>query len=213
MSERPGPAVRPGRPGDEAAIAPILVDGLGAKLLPAFGRRAARAVEAMVRHGLEALEPAYRVATVEGRVVGVVHLDMGAAGESSLLGVLRREIGLLGTARASIVLGALAPPVPSRDEAVVEELAVAPSARRCGVATALLRRCADDARAHGHGALILQVTTDNEPAIGLYRRAGFVVRSRRSWRLRRRLFGSPGCLIMKKTLGAPARPSGARRGR
>jgi ribosomal-protein-alanine N-acetyltransferase len=77
---------------------------------------------------------------------------------------------------------------------------VHPAARRRGLGRALLERCEHDALELGKGALILQVTTDNQPAIRLYREFGFEVRSRRRWRLRRRLFGSPGSLIMEKSL-------------
>ncbi|QKE83946.1 GNAT family N-acetyltransferase [Arthrobacter sp. NEB 688] len=52
---------------------------------------------------------------------------------------------------------------------------VAPRARRRGVATALLRRLADEAGSRGIRSLHLQTDTDNTAAQRLYRRAGFVV--------------------------------------
>jgi ribosomal protein S18 acetylase RimI-like enzyme len=195
-----GARIRVAEPGDEPAIVDILVKGLGAKLLPAFGKAAGRAVAAMVRYEVSHPDAAYRVASEDGRVLGVVHLDSGTTREPSLLTAIRREVGWVTTARATAVLAALAPPLPRHDEAVVEELAVHPEARRRGIASALLDRCEHDAMQLGKSALILQVTTDNDAAIGLYREFGFQVRSRRRWRMRRRLFHSPGALIMEKSL-------------
>jgi len=184
--------VRVAEAGDERAIVDILVEGLGAKLLPAFGKAARRAVAAMVRYEVSHPDPSYRVASEDDQVLGVVHLDSGVARKPSLLTAIRREVGWVTTARATAVLAALSPPLPRQDEAVVEELAVRPDARRRGIASALLHRCEHDASQLGKSALILQVTTDNDAAIELYRGFGYQVRSHRRWRLRRRLFHSPG---------------------
>jgi len=200
MSTGVGASIRVAKPRDATAIVDILVDGLGAKLLPAFGKAAHRAVRAMVSHEVSNADAAYRVACEEEQVLGVVHLDIGTAREPSLLTAIRREVGWMTTARATAVLAALAPPLPRQDEAVVEELAVHPDARRRGIASALLARCEKDAVEMGKSMLILQVTADNHGAIELYREFGFEVRSRRRWRLRRRLFHSPGALIMEKPL-------------
>ncbi len=200
MSTEVGAEIRVARLEDVDAIAEILVDGLGAKLLPAFGTKAHRAIGAMVGHEVSYPDPAYVVAAEDDRVLGVVHLDTGTAREPSLLTAIRRDVGWLTTARATAVLAALAPPLPRPDEAVVEELGVHPDARRRGIATALLDRCEHDALRLGKSTLILQVTADNEGAIQLYREFGFKVRSRRRWRLRRRLFQSPGAFIMEKSL-------------
>ena len=187
-------------PDDVDAMTEILVEGLGAKLHPAFGASAAEAVRAMIGHEVAHPDPAYRVATDASGVVGVVHLDIGVVRSPSLLSAIRRRVGWLVAARATVVLAALGPPVPRRDEAVIEELAVRPDARRRGVARALIERCENDARDLRRRMLILQVTLDNAPALGLYRELGFGTRSRQRWRLRRRLFGSPGAMIMEKSV-------------
>ena len=142
----------------------------------------------------------YYVAILSDRVAGVVHLDMGEPRESSLLDDIRRAVGWLPTIRATAVLAALSPPVPQANEGMIEELAVHPAARRRGVADALLRRCESEAQDHGCDTLILQVTSDNSGAVALYQKAGYRVRSRRRWLLRRSLFGSPGALILEKPL-------------
>lgn len=58
-------------------------------------------------------------------------------------------------------------------EAEILTLAVAPWARRKGVAAALVEATATRARALGAGALFLEVAADNQAARGVYRRAGF----------------------------------------
>jgi ribosomal protein S18 acetylase RimI-like enzyme len=60
-----------------------------------------------------------------------------------------------------------------RGWAGVFSMATHPDARRRGVAATLLRRGAQWAARQGARSLYLQVDTDNEPALGLYARAGF----------------------------------------
>lgn len=57
----------------------------------------------------------------------------------------------------------------------VTAVRVAPSHRRRGLAGRLLAALVDWGRGHGARAVYLQVTADNEAALGMYRRAGFVV--------------------------------------
>ena len=57
-------------------------------------------------------------------------------------------------------------------------LAVAPSHRRKGIATTLLKAWLDDARMHAETAF-LEVAADNAPAQGLYARIGFAETARR----------------------------------
>lgn len=51
---------------------------------------------------------------------------------------------------------------------------VAPEARRQGLADFLIVETARVVREAGHRHVALQVEADNEPAIGLYRKLGFV---------------------------------------
>lgn len=62
----------------------------------------------------------------------------------------------------------------SGPEADVQTIAVAASAQGHGVGGLLLRALVDEATRWGAGALLLEVRADNAPAIGLYRRHGFV---------------------------------------
>jgi len=56
---------------------------------------------------------------------------------------------------------------------VLNDLFVAESARRAGVAHALLAAAADFARGEGAAGLVLETTRDNAPARALYRAAGW----------------------------------------
>lgn len=55
----------------------------------------------------------------------------------------------------------------------LEDLYVAPGARRAGVGRALVDLTLERARERGARRVELDVTEDNEPALALYRRAGF----------------------------------------
>ncbi|MEU4162300.1 GNAT family N-acetyltransferase [Actinoplanes sp. NPDC026670] len=55
----------------------------------------------------------------------------------------------------------------------LNDLFVAPSARRTGAGRALVRACADEARAAGAVAVQLQTAPENETAQALYRSEGF----------------------------------------
>jgi [ribosomal protein S18]-alanine N-acetyltransferase len=65
------------------------------------------------------------------------------------------------------------------DEAEVLTLAVAPAARRNGVASALLAAALATAREQGATAMVLEVAIGNAAARTLYDRAGFVEAGRR----------------------------------
>ena len=63
----------------------------------------------------------------------------------------------------------------------IEELYVAPDARRRGVARALLNRLLADSRASGVRAIELEVDEGHEPARALYRSLGFEANARTPW--------------------------------
>ncbi len=65
------------------------------------------------------------------------------------------------------------------DSATVMTLGVAPEAQRRGLGSVLLDALVAHARSLGADAVLLEVRVDNEPAIALYRRAGFEVLGRR----------------------------------
>jgi [ribosomal protein S18]-alanine N-acetyltransferase len=65
------------------------------------------------------------------------------------------------------------------DEAEILTLAVRPAARRRGLAAGLMARAAATAAAHGARVLWLEVSAQNDAALGLYRALGFVEAGRR----------------------------------
>jgi ribosomal-protein-alanine N-acetyltransferase len=65
------------------------------------------------------------------------------------------------------------------DELHINTLAVAPSARRTGLATFLLREVMAEAAQAGAEAATLEVRASNTAALGLYSRLGFEVAARR----------------------------------
>ena len=81
------------------------------------------------------------------------------------------------------------------------EVGVLETARRRGVATALMDAVEARARAMSKTRLTLWVTLDNTAAIPLYTRLGFVPRRRRTWFLGRLVFRSPGLQLMEKRIG------------
>ena len=200
----PGPRLRAAGPGDAPAIAALAVDALEDKYRPALGGRALAGVTAIVEDAISAGTGDgghHVVAEIDGRVAGAVHLTIGPGrGQATTLASLARAVGPVATLRADLVFGLLAPPPLAADSARLDELAVAPWARRRGVGRALVEECARLARAEGRDRLTLMVTSDNDGALALYRAAGFVETARRRWVIRRRVFRAPGALMLERRL-------------
>ncbi len=109
------------------------------------------------------------------------------------LGAYDSDDQLLGYAGLAVVAS------PPRAEAEVHTIAVDPSAQRRGIGKTLLRRLlarADDLRAR----TLLEVRTDNDAAIALYREHGFETVGRR-----RRYYQPSGADAY--TMARPARPT------
>lgn len=83
---------------------------------------------------------------------------------------------LVGEVAGAVVGFAAASAIVTIDppETELENLAVLPSAQRCGVGSELLGAVLDWAVALGAGAVRLEVRSGNGAAIALYRRCGFV---------------------------------------
>ena len=61
------------------------------------------------------------------------------------------------------------------DEGEITNVAVAQSARRCGVGRALLQQLIEKLAQRGIFRIVLEVRVSNEPAVCLYRQEGFAV--------------------------------------
>ena len=88
------------------------------------------------------------------------------------------------------------------DEAEVLTLAVDPAHRRLGVGQALVEAAAISAAAAGARTLFLEVASDNQAALALYRAAGFGQVGRRPAYYRRGA-GAVDALVLRRDLNRP----------
>jgi ribosomal-protein-alanine N-acetyltransferase len=107
--------------------------------------------------------------------------------------LIAEEEGVVGFILARTVAG----------EAEILTLAVAPWARRRGVASALVEAAVSEARRRGAHAVFLEVAADNPAALALYQGAGFAQAG-----LRRAYYGRSGApaadaLVLRRALNTP----------
>lgn len=196
------PAVRAATAADASTFARIVVEALHTKYRPALGRAAVDGAAALVAAGIRRNAGSrHMVADIDGRVAGVVHLSLGPSDDHvPLTDALIAAVGRRRALRARLVLGLLGPHAIAADTGYIDGLAVAPWARRRGVARSLLAACAATATDAGKSRLTLMVTTDNTSARALYEAEGFVTVGRRRWLLARVVFGAPGAVFMERSL-------------
>jgi ribosomal protein S18 acetylase RimI-like enzyme len=146
----------------------------------AGGEAAARRMLRRVhrRPGHAASAAVCRVAEADGRVVGVMADFAAADGERLARRFLALTAPWLPPWRWPRLLrhldaAASVAPAPPAGAWYVDALAVAPAARRRGVAGALLADAERTARAEGATGVALDTGLENEPAQRLYERLGF----------------------------------------
>jgi ribosomal protein S18 acetylase RimI-like enzyme len=179
--EGAGPEIRMPRPGEEPEVAALLHES-AVDMYDRFagGReRALRLLErALGTPGTNASAEIVRVAALEGRPAGAMAafpVDQAAGRASAFLGLTLRSIppwrwpGSLYLYWA----GARAAPSPPASALYVDALATDATARRRGVAQALLDEAERMARDQGLPAVALDTTLQNAPARALYRKAGY----------------------------------------
>jgi ribosomal protein S18 acetylase RimI-like enzyme len=202
--------IRPAMFADAEAVGVLLASALEAKYRPTLGRRAAAALTNVIRDELRTPPHGYWVAERGGSIIAAAHL--ATAEDAPAVGLAQRLSQIIGWTRTIWALSALSilahGPLED-DEAYIGELAVAAHARRQGVAATLMGQLDVHATALGKTRLTLWVTHDNAPARALYADLGFSERARRTWRVGRLVFGSPGALLMEKRLIASAEVSDA----
>jgi ribosomal protein S18 acetylase RimI-like enzyme len=194
--------IRAATPADARAIGVIVADGLGEKVSPAFGDRAADAVAALVVRDLSRETIRYFVADVDSEVAGSARLAIGQQ-RGDGLGAIARAVGWRRAIRGAIVLGLLVHTRLADDEGYIEELAVRTDLRRGGIGRALLQACEETATAAGKLRVTLWVAAHNYAAVALYRSTGYRVTRRRRTLRGRWLFGAPTVLLMEKPLRRP----------
>lgn len=163
--------IRPARPQDQAAIAQIIARAFAADFA-AICRDPGRVAKALAP-GVQS--DRFFVAERGGQIVGVAAV---ASCQGRAMAIVpasyRRHLGFLRGVLAAIVLreefaGALSYPPTT---GYIEFVAVADSARRQGVATALLQYIL---RRGGYADYLLDVTDVNTGAQACYRQLGFTV--------------------------------------
>lgn len=90
------------------------------------------------------------------------------------------------------------------DEAEILTLAVRPTSRRRGLGRHLLEAAAGEAVKRGARTLFLEVAADNDPALALYRGAGFDPVGRRAGYYARPGGAAVDALVLKMPLSSPA---------
>lgn len=89
-------------------------------------------------------------------------------------------------------------------EAELLTLAVAPEARRRGLGRKLVSRFLYQARLRGAESAFLEVAADNDPARGLYTRAGFIEAGRRRGYYRTPEVQAVDALVLRRVLSEAA---------
>jgi ribosomal protein S18 acetylase RimI-like enzyme len=175
------PAVRPARAGDAEAVAPLLYEsatGMYDRFAGTRKRALAVLARALETPGTNASAEIVAVAELGGHVAGAVAafpVDEAAARARAFIRLTLRSIppwrwpGALSLYWA----GARAAPEPPEATFYVDALGVSRSARRRGVARAMLAYAEAEARRRGLPAVALDTSLDNKPARALYLEAGY----------------------------------------
>ena len=173
--------VRPARPGEAEALAPLLY-GVSPEAHDRFAGGRERALRLIVtgleRTGTSGSTEVTQVAELGGQAAGIVccyPVWEGADRAAAYAGIgLRgspfwRRPGMLRFLRRM----ERATPAPAAESLYIDALGTAPAFRRRGVARALLADAENHARRLGLGRVSLETEVDNEAARALYERCGF----------------------------------------
>ena len=200
--------VRLAEPGEDPAIATLVVEGFLDKFRPIFGQRMDRSVKIMEKWiGLEHASGGVTSLVIEGytatELAGSVGVRMAESREDVLARGLWRNLNRnLGFARAVWATTLLSYPRYSAtsSEAYVERLVVSPAFRRHGMARRLLSAAEDLARDSGKETVGLHVSANNLPALRLYENEGYEEISRQRSYLTGYFLSIRDWLYLKKEL-------------
>ena len=190
--------IRLAEPGDDPAIAVLVVEGFLDQFVPVFGNSreiSNRIMEKWVElehasGGVSSLvvesDAGPRAGSRAGsstEVIASVGVRMEESDETvlarGLWGNLRRNLGVLRAFWATMLLS-YPRYTPKTSEAYVERLVVTREYRKRGVARRLLHRAEELGRDAGKRTVGLHVSGNNEPAIQLYKDEGYEEVSRQS---------------------------------
>lgn len=170
-----------------------IVEGVGQEYVEDALRLGYAAFAKKFRHGFRDADDLVRLfrdsvdrqicfsATVEGKLCGVLTFQIEGQEfyHLNLLSTFTR-FSPWRAIRILFNLTLLADDGPKPDTFVVDSLAVDPSYRGLGIGTALMQRAEEKARSMGKRTMALGVIGENEGAMRLYERLGYV--STRTWR-------------------------------
>jgi ribosomal-protein-alanine N-acetyltransferase len=114
-----------------------------------------------------------RATPADGAVMAAIHAAAFPAADAWREAVFSQQLALPGVFGLLHSSGGMILARVAADEAEVLTLAVAPEARRLGIAAALLQQAATTAAAMGAAAMFLEVAVGNTAARAAYDRAGF----------------------------------------
>lgn len=198
--------VRLAKPGDDRAIATLVVEGFLDQFVPVFGR--AREVSYRIMQKWVELEHAsggVRSLVIESG--GGIVASVGVRAEESQEAVLarglwrnlRRNLGLVRAFWATMLLS-YPRYTPNPSEVYVERLVVSPEYRSRGMARSLLHQAENIGLEAGKKTVGLHVSGNNAPAIRLYEDEGYVEVSRQRSLLTGYFLGIREWLYLKKSL-------------
>ena len=200
--------VRLAGPGEDPAIAALVVEGFIDKFRPVFGRRMDRSVKIMEKWiGLEHASGGVTSLVIEGYSAGEITGSVGVRTAASREDVLARGLWRnlernLGLPRALWATTLLSYPryATSSSEAYIERLVVSPDFRRQGMARRLLAAAEDLAREAGKATVGLHVGGTNLAALRLYEGEGYEEVSRQRSLLTGYFLNIRDWLYLKKEL-------------
>lgn len=138
----------------------------------------------------------YLISEVDGEVAGCLcgYNELEAGGRR--LAEALAEIGI-DRAEGKAMYRRMLPfhrvnPRHSEDSWVVENVAVFPEFRRLGIVSSLLEEILRRGRERAYGHAELNMLIGNEPALGAYSKAGFVIVEEKTDEEFMRIFGTPG---------------------
>ena len=208
--------VRAARPDDIPSVVQLHREAFHDIFLAAFGAaHLQRGADAMIlawrRQGVLALRGMF-VAAAGARIIGTIALRTVEHRDDRLPPAelaFQHVLGWWGATRATFVLSLIQHHV-DQDEGYITDVAVHPDYSRRGVARALLRHAAAEARARGKRTLGLYVAQQNHTALRLYHRIGFVDHHIQRSLLTGWLLAQPAWVYMQKSLcdDTPTMPAG-----
>lgn len=180
------PIIRPARPDDVEAAAPLIYSSGPDAFNFVFGHHTPVDAQGFIayafqREGGEFSWPVHWVIELEGEVVGTAAGYTGTTAKSFLWPMVRQILGCngliagAGVIRRGLQIEQVIVPPKRADEFYVGDVGIAPHLRGKGLGQRLLEHLHEEARQQGATTAILDVSMENPRAEALYTRLGYRV--------------------------------------